>query len=147
MYFSQPHFSPHTQIRKLLYDPRARIYYLYIQETLSYEFYCKADAISDECNQELSTDGKEPLQKPVSKAEARKRFWKRKQKESTEKDEIPSSDNKEDSLQDESTVNEGFSSPEAGEIFSSDSESELMNDNPVSPAKEGRMFELIQLCD
>ncbi|CAL1265418.1 unnamed protein product [Larinioides sclopetarius] len=137
MYYCRSNGNYYDPIRKLLYDPRARIYYLYIQETLSYEFYCKADAISDESNQEISTESKEPPQKEVSKAEARKRFWKRKQKISTKQDEILPRDNKEDSLQeDERTVNEGFSSPEAGEIFSSDSEPELMNDNPVSPAKE-----------
>lgn len=50
-------------------------------------------------------------------------------------------DNKEDPLEEgRNTLNDGFSSPEAGEIFSSDSESELMKDNLVSPAKDGKMF-------
>ncbi|GFT05710.1 angiogenic factor with G patch and FHA domains 1 [Nephila pilipes] len=124
MYYCKSNGYYYDPIKKLLYDPRSRIYYLYIQETLSYEFYCKADAISDIPDKETKQE------KKYNKHKARKKFWKKKQQESAETEKGISSDKKEDIFEEDAdAMNDGFSSPEAGEIFSSDSDSESLKEN------------------
>ncbi|KAG8176199.1 hypothetical protein JTE90_004737 [Oedothorax gibbosus] len=43
MYYSPSTGHYYDPVKKLLYDPHTATYYLYIEETGSYEFYCKAD--------------------------------------------------------------------------------------------------------
>ncbi|PRD23023.1 UNVERIFIED_CONTAM: Angiogenic factor with G patch and FHA domains 1 [Trichonephila clavipes] len=128
MYYCKSNGYYYDPIKKLLYDPRSRIYYLYIQETLSYEFYCKADSNSNTPNNTSSIDCTNS-EKKYDKDKARKKFWKKKQKESLGKTKIISSEKKEDIFEEDvEIINEGFSSPEAGEIFSSDSDSESIKE-------------------
>ncbi|GFY63037.1 angiogenic factor with G patch and FHA domains 1 [Trichonephila inaurata madagascariensis] len=79
MYYCKSNGYYYDPIKKLLYDPRSRIYYLYIQETLSYEFYCKADSNSNTPNNTSSIDCTNS-EKKCGKDKARKKFWKKKQR-------------------------------------------------------------------
>ncbi|GIY13674.1 angiogenic factor with G patch and FHA domains 1 [Caerostris darwini] len=136
MYYCKSNGNYYDPIRKLLYDPRLKVYYLYIQEKLAYEFYCRADEISDISDKNICSDNKTDL-KEKSERSKRKKFWKEKQKKLGEESKVMSPSNNDDiRVDNDSTVNDGYSSPEAGEIFSSDSEHEIIVEYQSSPKKE-----------
>ncbi|XP_054714429.1 angiogenic factor with G patch and FHA domains 1-like [Uloborus diversus] len=110
---SRMYYSPSTgyyfdPVKQLLYDTLNQISYRYDNEKQSYEYFGKWKS-EDPCNAAKS-----------KKQQARKIFWRKKLQKKQSDTEINEDDGKH-----KHSPEDDFSSPEEGELFSSDSETEL----------------------
>ncbi|XP_042903504.1 angiogenic factor with G patch and FHA domains 1 isoform X2 [Parasteatoda tepidariorum] len=123
MYYSTSTGYYYDAIRKLLYDPQSGIYYKYDEDTSSYDFYYQVDLNTIET-------AKKSKQENV-KVKARRRYWRKK----FNVDEEKCSDSTKYSVKiDEQEGN--YSSPEEGELFSSESDQESDHHSETHPFLE-----------